>query len=250
MNKMAGLVRSHSCFGLLLFVTVVGVSQTASAQLSGRYYSVPGSTAVYQYQDDGIQSVALPADLGVTFSGSGSSATLSAIIRKSIIGDLPGNFNFPIVNEFPVEVAGTSTDGVRFHGDLLGTQYLFDWDFTPAVGGQLLWNGSVYWAGGRIELTTITDVHLIPAPPGDYNIDGAVDAADYVLWRKTDGTSPGYEAWREHFGALPGAGTGAALGSPNDGGVPEPGPMALVMLAAVGACFRQFGLRRHGRREN
>jgi hypothetical protein len=28
-----------------------------------------------------------------------------------------------------------------------------------------------------------------PALPGDYNGDGTVDAADYVVWRKTLGTT-------------------------------------------------------------
>jgi hypothetical protein len=36
---------------------------------------------------------------------------------------------------------------------------------------------------------------------GDFNNDGAVNAADYVIWRKTNGTAPGYTAWRTNFGA-------------------------------------------------
>ena len=35
--------------------------------------------------------------------------------------------------------------------------------------------------------------------PGDYNQDGNIDAADYVVWRKTDGTQTGYDTWRAHF---------------------------------------------------
>ncbi len=36
----------------------------------------------------------------------------------------------------------------------------------------------------------------VPAPYGDYNLNGLVDAADYVVWRKTDGTAGGYNVWR------------------------------------------------------
>ena len=36
--------------------------------------------------------------------------------------------------------------------------------------------------------------------PGDFNHDGTVDAADYVVWRKTDGTQAEYNTWRTHFG--------------------------------------------------
>jgi hypothetical protein len=65
-----------------------------------------------------------------------------------------------------------------------------------------------------------------PALPGDYNLNGVVDGADYVLWRKTQGTSvtafsgadgdgngvidaSDYGVWRAHFGQVltPGAGT-------------------------------------------
>ena len=35
---------------------------------------------------------------------------------------------------------------------------------------------------------------------GDYNGDGKVDAADYVVWRKTDDATAGYSDWRTNFG--------------------------------------------------
>jgi hypothetical protein len=51
----------------------------------------------------------------------------------------------------------------------------------------------------------------VAAMPGDFNHDGTVDAADYVIWRKTDGTQTGYDAWRANFGASLGPGTGSAV---------------------------------------
>ena len=241
MNTVTWFCRWRGSFGLLSFVLIVAISQATNAQLAGQFYSAPGSMAAYEYQRDGIETVMLPADIGVTFSGSGPSSTLTAIIRKPIIGDTREEYDYPIVNEFPMEVTGTSSDGEHFHGDLLGTQYLFDWDFESAAAGELLWSGSVYWAGGRIELTTISDVRLIPAPPGDFNVDGAVDVADYVLWRKTNGTPTGFDAWREHFGARAGTGSGAALGSADQGGVPEP---ATVVMLMIGAALRASRARR------
>jgi hypothetical protein len=76
-------------------------------------------------------------------------------------------------------------------------------------------------------------------PEGDYNLNGVVDAADYVIWRKTVGTSAtaadgftdgqvntlDYNYWRRRFGS---AGTG---GSGQDSDlVPE--PSCLLMLVA------------------
>lgn len=75
--------------------------------------------------------------------------------------------------------------------------------------------------------------------PGDYNGNGVVDAADYVLWRKggplanevdTPGTvnQADYTAWRARFGNVSGSGTvvGAA--------VPEPATTVLLMSALLG----------------
>ena len=75
---------------------------------------------------------------------------------------------------------------------------------------------------------------------GDYNDDGIVDAADYVVWRKTDsGNSQGYTDWQENFGEGMGAGGGSAGASPSQTGVPEPATLVLLMFAAAGWCLRR-----------
>jgi hypothetical protein len=76
--------------------------------------------------------------------------------------------------------------------------------------------------------------------PGDYNANGSVDAADFVLWRDhlnanvtlPNDATPGnvsqedYTVWRTNFGTSAGAARGAAAGS-----VPE--PTSLVLCAFV-----------------
>ena len=42
---------------------------------------------------------------------------------------------------------------------------------------------------------------------GDFNADGRVDAADYVVWRKNGGTRQEYDAWRANFGQSASPGT-------------------------------------------
>ncbi|WP_146568134.1 hypothetical protein [Posidoniimonas corsicana] len=76
-----------------------------------------------------------------------------------------------------------------------------------------------------------------PAPavtqPGDYNADGAVNAADYTVWR--DGLAAagaghdGYELWRDHYGASPTTLSAAA---------PEPAAALLFLAAGVGLAGR------------
>jgi hypothetical protein len=86
---------------------------------------------------------------------------------------------------------------------------------------------------------------------GDYNGNGEVDAADYVLWRDTlgqsvangsgaDGSGNGlidqddYTLWRAHFGQTPGVG---ATAGPAGRLVPEPGT---GLMLVVGVCLARL----------
>jgi hypothetical protein len=71
--------------------------------------------------------------------------------------------------------------------------------------------------------------------PGDYNLDGRVDAADYVVWRKTDGSQSGYELWRTNFGRTAGLGAGNSATA----AVPEPAGILIVLTAASAGLVRR-----------
>jgi hypothetical protein len=72
---------------------------------------------------------------------------------------------------------------------------------------------------------------------GDYNLDHNVDAADYVVWRKNDGSQEGYDTWRANFGLT--VGSGAASAAPFDTTVPEPSNLVLVIFLVVNLCIRR-----------
>ena len=71
--------------------------------------------------------------------------------------------------------------------------------------------------------------------PGDYNYNGMVDAADYVIWRKNHGTQAGFDTWRAHFGETAGSGSGASANAT----VPEPTTLVMFIVAAVGIRLRR-----------
>src|SRR4051812_4799678 len=111
-------------------------------------------------------------------------------------------------------------------------------DFAPFGGGSSFADLTFY----RSEILNIMAAHPTVLP-GDYNSDGVVDAADYVVWRKGLGTTfgnTGYDVWRAHLGQTgSGAGTGAVTVSVGLGsggglaGVPEPSTLILLAGAAV-----------------
>ena len=88
---------------------------------------------------------------------------------------------------------------------------------------------------------------ITPIPPGDYNKNGVVDAADYVLWRKGDlaADSNGdtvvdqtdYDFWRARFGN-PNPGAGAGLSSTS---VPEPAALTLLVIGLLATCSGRRG---------
>jgi hypothetical protein len=72
--------------------------------------------------------------------------------------------------------------------------------------------------------------------PGDFNNDGAVDAADYVVWRKNPGgiyTLDDFNIWRASFGNTLGGGAGgsAAASGTSNSTVPEPASLMIVIVA-------------------
>jgi hypothetical protein len=83
----------------------------------------------------------------------------------------------------------------------------------------------------------------VPAPFGDYNVDGLVNAADYVAWRKTDDPD-GYDAWRAHFGESSGSGAATLSFAEAPAGVPEPASAALLLI--FGATVVGWWGRRRG----
>jgi hypothetical protein len=111
----------------------------------------------------------------------------------------------------------------------------FDNDQSNAFSGNRnIWSGPLGVDSPMSVAATWTGINeyvFIPVTPGDYNRDGTVDAADYVVWRKGSGatyTQADYDVWRANFGQT--IGSGAALPSADLLPIAVPEPVAWVML--------------------
>jgi hypothetical protein len=94
--------------------------------------------------------------------------------------------------------------------------------------------------GNGLHLTL--DGRLISGVLGDFNADGIVESADYILWRNggplqndpTAGVQAGdYDFWRSRFGAT--AGASAAVGAV-PAAIPEPSSIGLLAIAIWWRC--------------
>lgn len=105
----------------------------------------------------------------------------------------------------------------------------------------MAWDTSQLYVNGELRIAAA------PGLPGDFNHDSAVNAADYVTWRKGVGiesTPANYNLWRTNFGRTA-AGSAAAL---SDATVPEPGALAIALFAAIAYAHRRVRLTRSQRR--
>jgi hypothetical protein len=152
-------------------------------------------------------------EIGGTTRGS----QYDAIVASGTLA-LAGTLQVSLINGFS-PAAGNSFDILDW-STLTGTFATLN---LPALAAGLSWNTSQLYTSGVLSV----GVGL----SGDYNLDGTVNAADYVLWRKTPsaygGDPAGYNTWRNNFGAL-GSGSGFAAGT-----VPEPTSLQLVLLVAI-----------------
>ena len=118
-----------------------------------------------------------------------------------------------------------------------------------AVGGELL-----KISGMDVRAMDVIGYNLVAIPElaGDFNSNGVVDAADYVMWRKNVGTNNAlpnnliggtigmaqYNQWRANFGnSAPGA--GSSTGATANAAVPEPATLVMLMFAAAGVSPRR-----------
>ncbi len=185
----------------------------------------------------GLQDVDLTEPLNEPSDGFGQvqvtgAATLAGTLQVELLGGfapMAGDF-------FQIVSAGGGISGV------FGTEIL------PPLGGGLDWD--VQYNPNSVVLAVIG-----PSLLGDYNQNGVVDAADYVVWRNTlgqmgaglvaDGNNNvevdagDYDVWRAHFGQIAGGGAGIHANSPGESAVPEPAAAGLFL-----AILSSFLIRR------
>ncbi len=142
-----------------------------------------------------------------------STATLDGTLDVSLLGGFTPS-------------AGNSFDVLTTTGGVTGT---FAIQQLPLLAGGLVWN---------LSYGTNDVILSVGGVLGDYNHNGTVDAADYVVWRKGLGTiytQSDYNVWRANFGQT----TGSGVGTITTAAVPEPTTLAMVIIGAFAMCSRR-----------
>jgi formylglycine-generating enzyme required for sulfatase activity len=160
--------------------------------------------------------------------------------------------------DYPYTPAGAYTLSESRYGTFDQAGNVWEWNQTLISAGVRgrrggAWDSdattlSAATQGSRIATSELDSIGFrvasIPQPEGlagDFNGDGMVDAADYVVWRKMNGTPEQYDEWRANFGM-----TSPGGGSSHPASVPEPAAWGLFAAGAAWLLsFRRWASRRH-----
>jgi hypothetical protein len=215
--------------------------------------TTPGAGLLVVARGIGIGDVSLEPSLGADYEivvatwgagGTTLSRTSTANVTAQAVNPAPGTI-LPSPGVSTLHIGGSGLQPVGrpnlWSGDILQVQ---------AYDNQL----------SAEEITSLTAslyerwFAAPPAGPGDYNGNGTVDAADYVVWRKTLGSTTDlaadgnnnqeiddgdYTVWAQNFGN--GGGGGTILAS-----IPEPS----TWLLCLGTLLVSVAVRRSRRSAN
>jgi len=194
----------------------------------------PGSSAVFLEDLTMTGTSVLLADL----AGSGADTGFgeievvgNATLNSSLNVTLASGFTPEEGDTFPI-LAASSITGALSLGDVADLPSGLKWTLEHETNRVLL--------------------SVVPGLAGDYNSDGAVDAGDYIVWRKlfgqqgsglpADGNSNGevddgdYDFWRQRLGDTLSSGGGGDAGN---AAVPEPCCAMLILAGlALASCNR------------
>jgi hypothetical protein len=179
----------------------------------------------------GIQLFSHIAETGADFvdttSSNGNIEVHSTRLADGRIGILIANLNS----------SGSSSVNINIAGAALGqsgTTWLYGVNqTTPLTTPFATGLGSSFSLNVPFQSILAVLVDAAPNLPGDFNQNGVVDLADYVMWRNGVGTTytlGDYDVWRDHFGQTVGSGAMA------NHTVPEPALCIMSLIAMAALC--------------
>jgi hypothetical protein len=208
----AGNGKLFETFNDSLLVTVPVGNSSVTSTAGGSGGTTLGSL-VYNGDSNIVQAAVdlLIPDTSVQFKG--------VIDFRASDGSVIVNIIFPAGLDLGYEPSGLAFGLHSLYASELGNIRRLD----PANGAVVTESGPQPVLFGAL---------LFVPGPGDYNQNGIVDAADYVVWRKGLGTTytqTDYDVWRAHFGQTAGSGLGASVNA----AVPEPATVALLIVGIL-----------------
>jgi autotransporter-associated beta strand protein len=226
-NNILGTVSISA--GALLFN---GTNTTGNVTISGGVLGGTGSVTGAVTVNSGAH---LAPGASIESLGVGALTLNAGSILDFELG-APGTSDLVDVNGL-LTLSGGAFNFVNAGGLSIGFYNLIDYGTVSGSLGAL----SVPTAPGNLNYNLVDTGSVIGLQVsllGDFNNDGMIGNADYVVWRKGLGTTytpADYDVWRAHYGETPSAGPGTGAG----GAIPEPTSVALLLIGWLPLCCRR-----------
>jgi hypothetical protein len=176
--------------------------------------------------------------------------TESATIEMEIAGLLPGVEHDVVNVNGNVLIDGSMLDILFVDGFMPSPGQSFDLFNVAGTLGGAFTGVNVLNAGVNVTTSFANGVFQLDVNSvSDFNRDGKVDAADYVVWRNSEGLTGSnlaadgngdnviddldYGLWRANFGATAGRGSASGADWPHSPVVPEPTALWLLALCVL-----------------
>jgi hypothetical protein len=233
-------------------------SDPREQDLFGHDVAISGNTALVgapqQFANNGLFGAAYLFDV-----------TTGQQLFKFAAATTYATFGWSVALNSTTAIVGARDEGAAYLFDLETGQLLRrltgptgcpDWPGCQ-FGASVAMNDNYAVIGARVEnglsgAAYVFDISRGPALPGDFNNNGTVDAADYIVWRNGLGSSytqTDYNTWRANFGRSADAVATAGWAPPEgwsssaNPAVPEPPMLAFLPLAVAIIHLRRGGVR-------
>lgn len=183
----------------------------------------------------GTLSPGEPNSVGLMRFGVEALLTPTATTEMQLGGLDPADYDRIIASDYITKGILSISFVNGFTPEIGDTFHLFDGFHSEGAFSDIIFANAGYeadfdYAEGNLVFTAVA-----PSLPGDYNDDGAIDAADYVVWRKLEGTenvlpndpiggtidTDQYNQWRGNFArTAPGGGATTFVAVPEPVGTP------------------------------
>jgi endoglucanase len=216
-NAAIAAIRNTGATNLIL---VPGNAWTGAHSWLQNWYGTPNANVMLGIVDPGDNFAFEVHQYLDDNSSGGSSQIVSATIGQERLADftdwLHANNRKGFLGEFAVANSTIGTSGSQIGDEAIDNML----DYMETNGD--VWLGWTWWAAGpwwgnymfTLEPTNLGQPNQTDRPalavlqphlasnPGDYNGDSTIDAADYILWRKNDGSQVGFDTWQANFGEM------------------------------------------------
>ena len=179
-----------------------------------------------------VNGSSLEIEVGGTQSG-----VVFDLLQVVGLASLSGELQVTLIDDFLPQIG----DAFEILNAFGGVENTFESTVLPTLEEGLSW--SVEYGSNYVLLAVQAAATLLP---GDYNRDGVVNAADYVLWRDTLGSMDSLDAdgnlsgtvdegdfpvWSANFGNANSSGNGTESFATSS--VPEPGMLSITVLVVT-----------------